>query len=278
MFNCGYLACILVVASLSFAELLRLSLYKIEYTVETNSGTIGPNGPEGFQNIRWIFENNVSPDNFLVIAVSSLLTLIILLIFMENSKLFKNARLVGKDQIVAQSIGIRPFFYRVGFITLAGGVAGFGGGLFALFNTYIEPSMFGIMLGVHGLAYSIIGGLGYPLGPLIGVFIDIGLLESVRFLSEYRMILFGGLVAAILIIFPEGIISPRLISRIKRKLVKKTMLELKGLKKLLKEFLFKWCRYFDQTRHQNWFVRWKWTGKSTLLNIATGFLTPEEEQ
>ena len=36
------------------------------------------------------------------------------------------------------------------------------------------------------------------------------------------MILFGGLVAAILIIFPEGIISPRLVSRIKRKLVKKT--------------------------------------------------------
>ena len=210
------------VASLSFAELLRLSLYKIEYTVETSSGTIGPNGPEGFQNIRWIFENNISPENFLVIALSSLLAFIIFLIFMESSKLFKNARLVGKDQIVAQSIGIRPFFYRVGFITLAGGVAGFGGGLFALFNTYIEPSMFGIMLGVHGLAYSIIGGLGYPLGPLIGVFIDIGLLESVRVLSEYRMILFGGLVAAILIIFPEGIISPRLVSRIKRKLVKKT--------------------------------------------------------
>ena len=140
---------------------------------------------------------------------------------MENSKLFKNARLVGKDQIVAQSVGIRPFFYRMGFITLAGGVAGFGGGLFALFNTYIEPSMFGIMLGVHALAYSIIGGLGYPLGPLIGVFIDIGLLESIRFLSEYRMILFGGLVAAILIVFPEGIVSPQLVSRIKRKLVKK---------------------------------------------------------
>ena len=210
------------VASLSFAELLRLSLYKIEYTVETNSGTIGPNGPEGFQNIRWIFENNISPENFLIIASSCLLALIIFFMFMESSKLFKNARLVGKDQIVAQSMGIRPFFYRVSFITMAGGVAGFGGVLFALFNTYIEPSMFGIMLGVHGLAYSIIGGLGYPLGPLIGVFIDIGLLESVRVLSEYRMILFGGLVAAILIIFPEGIISPRLVSRIKRKLVKKT--------------------------------------------------------
>ena len=67
----------------------------------------------------------------------------------------------------------------------------------------------------------IIGGLGY-LWSFNRGFIDIGLLESVRFLSEYRMILFGGLVAAILIIFPEGIISPRLVSRIKRKLVKKS--------------------------------------------------------
>ena len=87
------------VASLSFAELFRLSLYKVEFTVETDSGTIGPNGPEGFQNIRWIFENNISPENFLLIALLSLFILILFLIFMENSKLFKNGRLVGKDQI-----------------------------------------------------------------------------------------------------------------------------------------------------------------------------------
>ena len=65
------------VASLSFAELFRLSLYKVEYTVETNSGTIGPNGPEGFQNIRWIFENNISPENFLFISLLSLFSLIV---------------------------------------------------------------------------------------------------------------------------------------------------------------------------------------------------------
>ena len=39
--------------------------------------------------------------------------------------------------------------------------------------------MFGVMLGVHGLAYAVIGGLGAPIGPLIGVAIDIGLLESI---------------------------------------------------------------------------------------------------
>ena len=71
------------VASLSFAELFRLSMYKVEYTVETNSGTMGPNGPEGFQNIRWIFENNISPEKFLFVALLSLFALVLFLIFME---------------------------------------------------------------------------------------------------------------------------------------------------------------------------------------------------
>ena len=78
--------------------------------------------------------------------------------------------------------------------------------------------MFGVMLGVHSLAYSIIGGLGTPVGPLLGVLIDIGLLESIRFLSEFRMIIFGGLVALILWVFPEGLLSPRFIVFIRRKI------------------------------------------------------------
>ena len=40
------------------------------------------------------------------------------------------------------------------------------------------------MLGVHSLAYGLIGGLGTALGPLLGVLIDIGLLESIRALCR----------------------------------------------------------------------------------------------
>lgn len=202
------------IASLCFAELLRLTLLRIRIPLEINGRSTSMDGPEGFSNIRWIFENDFEVTDFLFLTAVCLLVLLLLLFYFERTTIMLRARLVGRDSILAQSLGVRPDHYRMAFIGLSGMVAGFGGALFALFNTHIEPQMFGVMLGVHALAYSIIGGLGAPLGPLIGVGIDIGLLESIRALSEYRMIAFGGLVAVLLIIFPQGLLSPRAVNRL----------------------------------------------------------------
>ena len=72
------------------------------------------------------------------------------------------------------------------------------------------------MLGVHSLAYGLIGGLGTALGPLLGVLIDIGVLKSIRVFAGYRMIIFGGLVAALLIVRPRGLLDEALVHRIGR--------------------------------------------------------------
>jgi branched-chain amino acid transport system permease protein len=65
------------------------------------------------------------------------------------------------------------------------------------------------------LAYGLIGGLGTVLGPLLGVAIDIGFLESVRVIQGYRMIVFGGLVALMLIFMPRGILDENRVYRLK---------------------------------------------------------------
>ena len=52
--------------------------------------------------------------------------------------------------------------------------------------------------------------------PLLGVLIDIGLLESIRALAGYRMIIFGGLVALLLIVRPRGLLDENVVHRIGR--------------------------------------------------------------
>ncbi len=62
---------------------------------------------------------------------------------------------------------------------------------------------------MHSLAYALIGGLGTVFGPLLGVLVDIGLLEGSRVFQGYRMIVFGGLVALLLVFRPRGILDER---------------------------------------------------------------------
>lgn len=75
-----------------------------------------------------------------------------------------------------------------------------------------------VMLGVHSLAYGLIGGLGTPLGPVIGVALDIGVLESFRFLSGLRMIIFGGLIVLFLIVRPRGLLDEATVHRLRARL------------------------------------------------------------
>ena len=203
------------IATLAFAEMVRLSLFKLSYQLEIDGELIGPNGAEGFGEIRWIFDNNVSVLEYTLLIYGILLLVLFCLVLIERSRLGMIFRMLGQDPLLTRIQGLNPTRYKVTAAILAGFIAGLGGTLYAHSFTYIEPQIFNVMLGVHALAYGLIGGLGTVLGPLIGVAIDIGFLESVRVFQGYRMIVFGGLVAVMLIFMPRGILDENRVYRLK---------------------------------------------------------------
>jgi branched-chain amino acid transport system permease protein len=203
------------IATLAFAEIIRLSLFKLSYQIEIDGELIGPNGAEGFGEIRWIFDNNVSVFEYTLLIYGVLFLVLLCLVLIERSRLGMIFRMLGQDPLLTRIQGLNPVRYKVTAAIIAGFIAGLGGTLYAHSFTYIEPQIFNIMLGVHALAYGLIGGLGTVLGPLIGVGIDIGFLESVRAIQGYRMIVFGGLVAIMLIFMPRGILDENRVYRLK---------------------------------------------------------------
>jgi len=203
------------ISTLAFSEMVRLFLLKFSYQKEVDGELIGPNGAEGFGNIRWIFENNISVLEYTLLIYLILILVMTFLLFLERSGLGMIFRMLGQDPMLARIQGLNTTLYKVIAATMAGFIAGLGGMLYAHSFTYIEPQIFNIMLGVHSLAYGLIGGLGTVFGPIIGVVIDIGLLESIRVINGYRMIVFGGLVAFMLIIFPRGILDENRVYKLK---------------------------------------------------------------
>jgi branched-chain amino acid transport system permease protein len=198
-------------ATLAAAEMFRIGFELIHWQIDVEGELVGPDGTQGFRGIRWMLESGVEPAGFATIVWLLVGLVLTLFLVMENSKLGATIRALGEDPALAGALGVDVVRFKLGVVAASGALAALGGALFAHHNTYIEPRNFDIMLGVHSLAYALIGGLGTALGPLLGVLLDIGVLEASRFLQGYRMIVFGGLVALLLIWRPRGILDERLV-------------------------------------------------------------------
>jgi len=204
------------VATLAFAEMVRLIFEQFRYRALIGGEPLGPDGTDGFRGIRYIFEHDVGPLQYLGLIYVLLTAALAGFVLLERSRLGVVFRMIGEDATLAGLNGVAVARVKVIAAGLAGALAGIGGGLYAHLTTYVEPRIFDVMLGVHSLAYGLIGGLGTALGPLLGVLIDIGLLESIRALSGYRMIIFGGLVAGLLIVRPRGLLDERVVHRVRQ--------------------------------------------------------------
>ena len=177
-------------ATLAFAEMVRILFELFTFQVEVAGRLVGPKGTDGFGDIRYLFENEITPAQYMAgIYVLLAVTLVSFAAF-DRSRYGRALRQAGADPLLAELQGVAVVRVRLVAAAAAGALAGLGGGLYAHLLTYVEPGNFNIMLGVHSLAYGLIGGLGTALGPVLGVLIDIGLLEflaAVRGLPDDRV-------------------------------------------------------------------------------------------
>ena len=126
--------------------------------------------------------------------------------WMDRSRAGAVLRAVGEDELAAQSSGINITAVKVSAMTVGGVIAGLGGGLFAHYTTHIEHIQFGVVLATFAIAYPIVGGLRNVFGTLAAViFVQVVLIEVLRFLGDWRNLLFGALIILAMNLRPHGI-------------------------------------------------------------------------
>jgi branched-chain amino acid transport system permease protein len=131
--------------------------------------------------------------------------------WVDNSRAGAVLRAVGHDDTAAQSIGLNLTAIKVGAMTAGGMIAGMGGGIYAHTVTHIEHLVFGVLLATFAIAYPILGGLGSVFGTVIAVvFIQGFLVEGLRFMGEWRSILFGALIVLAMNFRPTGLLGERM--------------------------------------------------------------------
>lgn len=204
----------LVIATLAFTEIVRMVFLNLNRTIRVGERTIGPAGAEGFRGITYYYQNGWS--SLHIAGFTWVFVLLALLGFwlMDRSRAGAVLRAVGEDELAASSVGVNLTAAKVSAMTAGGFVAGLAGALYAHYATYVSQEDFGVLLATFAIAYALIGGTGSVLGPIAGVLFFSLLIDGLRFLGDWRNLLFGVLIVAMMNLRPHGIIDAAFVRRV----------------------------------------------------------------
>ncbi|MFM7971141.1 MAG: branched-chain amino acid ABC transporter permease [Betaproteobacteria bacterium] len=198
----------LVVATTAFAEIVRLFFFNLHWRVETPSGLAGPDGSLGFGGIRYFPSNGWTTFEVNILIWALVAAVMLLLWWLDRCRIGTIWRAVGEDELAAQSAGINLTAAKVSAFGIGGAIAGLGGGVFAHYATHIEHNNFSILLATFAIAYPILGGLKSLAGTLLAVILIQGvMLEGLRFIGEWRSLLFGVLIVVVMLVRPHGMLN-----------------------------------------------------------------------
>ncbi len=189
----------LLLLTLGFREIVRVIFINLNYV----------GAAAGFPNIPY-------QQHTLLYAYGTVLILIIFFHRLRKSRLGRAFQAIGNDEGAAEIIGINITAAKLTAFSVGAFIAGIGGGIFAHYQEYIEPLMFGVMQGVEFIVFTIFGGIQIFWGPIFGAFVLTFLPEFFRVIQNWRMELYGVLLIVMMIIRPRGVIGLDTIQGLKK--------------------------------------------------------------
>ena len=180
----------LLLLTLGFGEIVRVIFINLNYV----------GAAAGFPNIPY-------QQYTLLYAYGTVLILIVFFHRLRKSRLGRAFQAIGNDEGAAEIMGVNITAAKLTAFSVGAFIAGIGGGIFAHYQEYIEPLMFGVMQGVEFLVFTIFGGIQIFWGPIFGAFVLTFLPEFFRVIQNWRMELYGVLLIVMMIIRPRGVIG-----------------------------------------------------------------------
>jgi branched-chain amino acid transport system permease protein len=114
---------------------------------------------------------------------------------------------IREDEQAAETLGVDVVRFKVLAFILGSAIAGLAGGFYAHFLTFIMPQNFGFWQSIVILCMVVFGGIGTRWGPMLGAII-LGILPEVaRPIMEYRTLVYGILLMAMMRFQPGGLLG-----------------------------------------------------------------------
>lgn len=187
----------LAIVTLAFGEIIRVVL------VNLKDLTGGPNGKQ-FNTTLTFFDG---PAFFVITGI--LILIIILLQNFIRSTYGRAILAVREDEVAANANGIGVFKYKmIGFV-IASFVAGIGGALYVSRIGFIKPDQASFTKSIDYLIFVVLGGMGSTTGAIIAAYVLTFLQEVLRFLKDFRLLIYPVVLIIVMIFRPQGLLGTK---------------------------------------------------------------------
>lgn len=179
----------LALVTIGFGEIVRVILLNLDIT----NGALGIPGIPAHTSLGGV-------------SLAVLMGLLFIQL-LKKSWFGKGLLAIRENEHAAVVMGINvPLYKRLSF-AIGAAFAGCSGVFYAHYLTFISPGDLATTKSIEILLFLIIGGVGYVRGAVIGTVMMTVLPEMLRFIQDYRSIVYGVLLILLMIYRPDGIIG-----------------------------------------------------------------------
>jgi branched-chain amino acid transport system permease protein len=224
----------LAIVTLAFGEIIRLVLINW-FDLTNGPAGIGQIPRPSFFGLDFtrdaggfadVFGLIYSPNHRIIFLYYLILALALITNFVtmriRNLPVGRAWEALREDEIACRSLGINTTNTKLTAFAMGAMFGGFAGSFFATRQGFISPESFNFIESATILAIVVLGGLGSQIGVAIAAVVMIGgveLLRDITFLkaifgpdfdpTQYRLLIFGLVMVAIMVWRPRGLVSTR---------------------------------------------------------------------
>lgn len=189
----------LAITTLGFGEIIRLIM--LNWT-DLTRGSMGLPGIPAPSILSYEISSNQAYYYFILVLVLITVAAMRRLI---DSRTGRALIAIREDELAAKSMGIDVTAYKMLAFAVGAFFAGLAGSFYAHYTSFIDPHTFSFTESIAILAMAVLGGLGSINGSILGAVILTVVPELLRGIAEYRLIVFGLIMMAVMLLRPQGI-------------------------------------------------------------------------
>ena len=200
------------IVTLGFAEIVRIVISNLQSVTRGEMGLWGIPAFGGFTlpGAGAVAFTPVDKVPFYYLALAMLVLSLAAIVALMRSRTGLTLVAMRDAEDAAQSLGVNLTRNKLLVFGLSAFIVGLAGGFYAHYIGILTPSAaVGVDLMILVIAMTLVGGLGTLSGPVAGAFALTIIVELLRSIEDYRMLLYGAAIVLIVLFLPKGLVTLR---------------------------------------------------------------------